>query len=122
MVSYVFTANVIMDMHAAGVAYRRFFIRGARHLIFYSLPEYPHFYAEIVNMLSDSVGSAAAAGAGAAKASAAEAAAEASGSDGTDLSSLALCTPFEKLALERIVGSKRGARMLTGKQHTFMFY
>jgi U3 small nucleolar RNA-associated protein 25 len=33
--------------------YRRYRLRGIRHLIFYDLPRYPHFYYEICNMLQD---------------------------------------------------------------------
>ncbi|XP_064621893.1 U3 small nucleolar RNA-associated protein 25 homolog [Lineus longissimus] len=33
--------------------YRRYKIRGIRHIIFYELPAYPHFYSEICNMLID---------------------------------------------------------------------
>ncbi|CAD5110972.1 DgyrCDS325 [Dimorphilus gyrociliatus] len=33
--------------------YRRYKIRGIRHLVFYSLPQYPHFYSEICNFLVD---------------------------------------------------------------------
>ncbi|KAK2158865.1 hypothetical protein LSH36_162g02012 [Paralvinella palmiformis] len=33
--------------------YRRFRIRGIRHIIFYELPTYPHYYSEIVNMTID---------------------------------------------------------------------
>ena len=32
----------------------RYKIRGIRHIIFYELPAYPHFYSEICNMLIDS--------------------------------------------------------------------
>lgn len=31
----------------------RYKIRGIRHLVFYSLPQYPHFYSEICNFLVD---------------------------------------------------------------------
>ncbi|XP_041353116.1 digestive organ expansion factor homolog [Gigantopelta aegis] len=33
--------------------YRRFKIRGIKHLIFYGLPQYPHFYYELCNMIKD---------------------------------------------------------------------
>ena len=35
--------------------FRRYMIRGALHVIFYSLPEYPQFYSEIVNLLGSGV-------------------------------------------------------------------
>ena len=31
--------------------FRRYMMRGSMHVIFYSLPEYAHFYPEIVNMI-----------------------------------------------------------------------
>lgn len=31
--------------------YRRFTIKGIRHIVFYQLPSYPHFYAELINLL-----------------------------------------------------------------------
>ncbi|PVD26720.1 hypothetical protein C0Q70_14398 [Pomacea canaliculata] len=33
--------------------YRRFKLRGPKHLIFYELPQYGHFYSELCNMLED---------------------------------------------------------------------
>ena len=35
--------------------FRRYMIRGALHVIFYSLPEYPQFYSEIVNLIGSGV-------------------------------------------------------------------
>ncbi|KAJ1442931.1 hypothetical protein B484DRAFT_441852, partial [Ochromonadaceae sp. CCMP2298] len=71
--------------------------------IFYSLPEYAHFYAECVNMLSLTTGAGAGAG----------------GLEG--LSCLVLFTVYERMALERIVGAKRCAHMLSCAKNTFMF-
>jgi U3 small nucleolar RNA-associated protein 25 len=31
----------------------RFKLRGPRHLIFYELPQYPHFYSEMCNLLEE---------------------------------------------------------------------
>lgn len=31
--------------------YRRFNVKGIQHIIFYQLPTYPHFYAEMSNLL-----------------------------------------------------------------------
>jgi hypothetical protein len=125
---------------------RRFLIRGARHVIFYSLPEYARFYSELVNMLSTQTG-------------------ESKGSSGTPtyihcfavcfllvaplflpldalwghhrnviigpfslisdegvaISCLVLYTAYERMALERIVGAKRCAQMISGAKATFMF-
>lgn len=78
---------------------RRFNLRGARHVIFYSLPEYAHFYPEIVNGLGDTDG----------------------GGLGSDISCLVLFTQYEKMALERMVGAKRCAHILSSAKTTFMF-
>ena len=69
------------------------------HIVFYSLPEYPHFYSELVDMLSEA----------------------AAGGLGAESSCVALFTAYEKMALERIVGSKRCAHMLKSSKTTFMF-
>ena len=79
---------------------RRFKLRGARHVIFYSLPEYAHFYPEIVNCLGDTGGSEGL---------------------GSDISCLVLFTQYEKMALERLVGAKRCAHILASAKNTFMF-
>ncbi|CAI7851867.1 unnamed protein product, partial [Closterium sp. NIES-54] len=73
--------------------YHRYRIRGIREVIFYSLPCYPHFYAEILNLL-----------------------------EGVDNASCsAIFTRFDNLELARIVGSSRSTRMLQSPNHTFMF-
>lgn len=77
--------------------FKRFMIRGAHHLIFYGLPEYAHFYPELVNLLEE-----------------AEAQAEVT-------SCLVLFTRLEALALERIVGTERCRHMLTSDKATFLF-
>ena len=79
--------------------YRRFMIKGALHLIFYSLPEYAHFYPEIVNLLGHADG----------------------GGLGSNTSCLVLFTKYEKMALERIVGSKRCEQIFSSTKTTFMF-
>jgi U3 small nucleolar RNA-associated protein 25 len=70
-------------------------VRGARHVVFYSLPEYAHFYPEMVNSLGD-----------------------ADGADASSTSCLVLCT---QMALERLVGAKRCEHMLNAAKTTFMF-
>lgn len=88
--------------------YRRFKIRGVRHIIFYSLPEYPHFYSEFVNMLTNSI-------------SAADEQ-EKSNLLQNELSCITLFSQYEKMPLERIVGLKRADHMLTSDKSTFLFY
>lgn len=80
--------------------YRRFQIKGARHVVFYSLPEYAHFYPEIVNLLSSS---------------------EDTSDEGHSLSCLVLYTQYERMALERLVGKKRCDHMMSSAKATFMF-
>ena len=81
--------------------FRRFIIRGVCHIIFYSLPEYCHFYYELVNILDEGE------------------------SIGTITSCVVLCTKYEKMALERIVGTKQCNHMLQSHtklgKTTFMF-
>jgi hypothetical protein len=107
---------------------RRYQIRGAKHIIFYSLPEYALFYAEYVNMLTRDA-SAAAAGEDEGDEGAAgrynNTSGSGSGGSGDlgmeSVSCLVLFTPYERMALERIVGPKRCAHMLNASQSTFMF-
>ncbi|XP_022728923.1 U3 small nucleolar RNA-associated protein 25 isoform X3 [Durio zibethinus] len=73
--------------------YRRYKIRGIRNLIIYSLPDRKDFYAEIVNMLE--------------------------GSD--DLACTVLFSLFDKLRLERIVGSAPAKRMIKSEKGVFVF-
>jgi U3 small nucleolar RNA-associated protein 25 len=73
-------------------------IRGAKHIIFYSLPEYAHFYAELVNLLRES------------------------DDISESISCTVLFTKYEKMALERIVGPQRCNHMLSSSKTMFMFY
>lgn len=86
---------------------RRFLIKGARHIVFYSLPEYAEFYPELVNLIQ--TGEDTASGTGK------------SGSTDNSVSCTVLFTKYEKLALERIVGVKRCEHMLSSSKSTFMF-
>ncbi|KAB2027005.1 hypothetical protein ES319_D05G004000v1 [Gossypium barbadense] len=73
--------------------YRRYKIRGIRNLIIYSLPERKEFYYEIVNMLE--------------------------GSD--DLACTVLFSQYDKLQLERIVGTATAKRMIKSEKGVFVF-
>ena len=79
-------------------------IRGACHIIFYSLPEYAHFYSELVNTIQE-----------------VDVENNAMGKGTNSLSCTVLFTKFEKMALERIVGVKRCEHMLSTGKSTFMF-
>ena len=77
--------------------FKRYMMRGAHHLVFYSLPENAHFYPELVNLLEEAEGSA------------------------QVTSCFALFTKYEALALERIVGTTRTRHMLASEKSTFLF-
>jgi U3 small nucleolar RNA-associated protein 25 len=83
--------------------FRRFLMKGARHIIFYSLPEYAHFYSEMVNLLDTVPGE------------------EGGGEGSNSASCLVLYTPYERMALERLVGKERCDHMMSSKKATFMF-
>jgi U3 small nucleolar RNA-associated protein 25 len=80
--------------------FRRFLIRGALHIIFYSIPEYPHFYNEIVNVLGSGLSETA---------------------KDTGMSCTVLTSKYEQIALERVVGTSRVEYMMTSKKSVFMF-
>ncbi|TPX71873.1 hypothetical protein SpCBS45565_g00938 [Spizellomyces sp. 'palustris'] len=72
----------------------RYQIRGVRHIVFYGLPEYGNYYAEMINMLDQ---------------------------QSADITCTVLFTRYDRLKLERVVGSKRVARMSDGQKEVFMF-
>lgn len=78
-------------------------------MIFYSLPEYAHFYSEYVNMLSARTEGK--------QGNSSNGVAE----EDVKLSCLVLYTTYERMALERIVGAKRCAHMLAASKSTFVF-
>ncbi|KAL3929043.1 MAG: hypothetical protein SGBAC_012379, partial [Bacillariaceae sp.] len=86
--------------------FHRHNIKGVKHMVFLGLPEHPEFYSQHVNQIG-------------------------SDKDPTDVmvdavasesSCLVLCTKYEAIALERIVGSANCSRMLKSQKSTFMFY
>ncbi len=77
-------------------------MRGAMHIIFYSLPDYAQFYPELVSMLGQIGNPDASVGAG-------------------TISCLVLFTQSERMALGRIVGAQRCSHMLASAKQTFMF-
>ena len=101
-----------------------------QHVVFYSLPQYAQYYAELVNLIGDfprqtqfqqtSDG---------AKANAVEEGG--GGSDrnsrsskdivGDEPSCVVLFSKFERLALERVLGKKRSDHIFASKKATFMF-
>ena len=86
--------------------FKRYMMRGASHLIFYSLPENAKFYPELVNLLEEAGGGGGREG----------------GRVGEGVTSVfAMFTRFEALALERIVGTARAKHMLGSEKATFLF-
>ncbi|XP_063080065.1 U3 small nucleolar RNA-associated protein 25 homolog [Engraulis encrasicolus] len=82
--------------------YKRYTIKGMRHLIFYGLPTYPHFYSEVCNMLQ--AGSA--------------------GADGSEAASwtcTALYSRYDAHKLAAIAGAERAAQMLQSKKPVHLF-
>lgn len=77
----------------------RYTIKGIRHLIFYGLPTYPHFYSEVCNMLQ-------------------------AGSDAVDSASwtcTALYSRYDAHKLAAIAGAERAAQMLQSKKLVHLF-
>lgn len=86
-------------------------IKGARHVIFFGLPEYAEFYPAIVNMLNEGPSSNV----------------ENSDEDDDDvsrmpMSCLSLFTKFDAHQLERVVGTAHTERMTKGEKSSFMFF
>ncbi|KAJ2048282.1 rRNA-binding ribosome biosynthesis protein utp25 [Coemansia sp. S16] len=80
--------------------YHRYPIKGIHRLVFYSLPEHPLFYTELLNLMLTS-------------------------NDETAspelLSCTALYTKYDQLKVERIVGSRLASQLLTGERSQFTF-
>lgn len=68
-------------------------MRGVKNVIFYSLPEYPHFYSEMMNMIDLDEGAG-----------------------------LTLYSKLDKMALERVMGKQRCAQILDSKKSSFVFF
>ncbi|KAJ2336361.1 rRNA-binding ribosome biosynthesis protein utp25 [Coemansia sp. RSA 2681] len=80
--------------------YHRYPIKGIHRLVFYSLPEHPLYYSELLNLMLTS-------------------------NDETAspelLSCTALYTKYDQLKVERIVGSGLASQLLTGERSQFTF-
>lgn len=101
--------------------FKRLHIRGAQHIVFYSLPQYADFYSEMVNMLSATEGFSQGKGGRGNEDEGEDLTSSGSGGGFLTLSCVVLFTQFEKMALERIVGKKRCDNMLSSAKTTFMF-
>lgn len=78
--------------------YHRLRIRGARHMIFYGLPQNANFYPELLNIVEVGGGGSAAAG-----------------------TATALFSKYDALELERVVGTRRAKNMLKGSKRNHLF-
>jgi U3 small nucleolar RNA-associated protein 25 len=72
--------------------FRRNRLKGVKHIVFYSLPYY-EFYSDVVNLMEDGV------------------------ECGVDV----LYSKFDKMKLERVVGSERVDTMIKGDKDAYMF-
>ena len=72
----------------------RFKLRGIHHIVFYSLPNYPEFYPELVNLLE-----------------------EASKVQGVTCT--VLYSQYDALALCRIVGNRQAKAMITAQDSVY---
>ncbi|PIA15139.1 DUF1253-domain-containing protein [Coemansia reversa NRRL 1564] len=80
--------------------YHRYPIKGIRHMVFYSLPDRPRYYSEMVNlMLTSNEGSI----------------------SPEQLSCVAFYTKYDQLKIERIVGTKLAPQLLSGERSQFTF-
>jgi len=82
-------------------------IKGARHLIFFGLPEYPEFYPAVVNMLNEGLSD--------------KVQEEEDDVSRMPMSSLALYSKFDAHQLERIVGTSHCDRLVRGEKTSYMF-
>ncbi|KAI8922000.1 digestive organ expansion factor-like protein [Powellomyces hirtus] len=89
--------------------FRRYRLRGIQHLVFYGLPEYGEYYAEMVNMLESGDRKSISSGG------------PTTGTTGAVVTCAALYTRYDRLKLERVVGTQRVARMCEGDKEAFMF-
>ena len=71
--------------------FRRLRVKGAHHLLFFSLPTYPEFYPEVVNLL-----------------------------EGGGATCTVLYTCYNRLSLARVVGGARATRMLEAEESSYM--
>ena len=90
--------------------FRRHKLRGARHLAVYSPPSYAHFYTELLQQL-DSASSASGGHAGIAG----------GGGSGEQATCAMLFCRLDVHPLQRLVGTQRCKRILSGKEASFLF-
>ncbi len=82
--------------------FRRFTLKGIRHLIFYQLPQYPHFFSDLCNMMHAVYQN------------------RKGGSDG-NMSIKVLYSEYDRLRLNGVVGNKRCEQIMASKKKAHMF-
>ena len=90
----MYRGNAVWDLFPC-----RFVIRGVKHLVFYELPTYPHFYSELCNMLEQPrrhIGD-------------------------KNFTCTALYTKYDAQKLAAIVGLERASIMIGSEKKTHMF-
>ncbi|KAJ2546615.1 rRNA-binding ribosome biosynthesis protein utp25 [Coemansia sp. RSA 1933] len=80
--------------------YHRYPIKGIRNMVFYSLPDHPHYYSELVNLMLTSNDPAA---------------------SSDKLSCTAFYTRYDQLKIERVVGSKLASQLLKSDRAQYTF-
>ncbi|GBB95965.1 hypothetical protein RclHR1_02650036 [Rhizophagus clarus] len=80
--------------------FRRHHIKGIHHVIFYALPDHAHFYSELLNSIQSS----------------------SSGKNSNEKFTInVIFSKFDKLRLERVVGSAKVDKILQGEKKVYMF-
>lgn len=82
--------------------YRRLLLKGIRHLIFYQLPQYPHFFSEMCNFLQAANQN------------------RKGGSDGNMTITVLHCK-YDMLRLVNVIGTGRAKHMLQTEKNVHMF-
>ncbi|KAJ1865284.1 rRNA-binding ribosome biosynthesis protein utp25 [Coemansia sp. RSA 2703] len=80
--------------------YHRYPIKGIHHMLFYSLPDHPLYYSELVSLMLTSNDETA---------------------SSAQLTCTAIYTKYDQLKLERIVGTSLAPQLLTGERSQFTF-
>ncbi|KAF0302899.1 Digestive organ expansion factor [Amphibalanus amphitrite] len=83
--------------------FRRYRIKGIRHVIFYGLPLYPQIYSEIMNLMQDMYQNRRAA------------------RNSGGMTCTVLFSRFDRLKLARVVGAERAAAMIDSEKQVHMF-
>ncbi|KAJ2083891.1 rRNA-binding ribosome biosynthesis protein utp25 [Coemansia sp. RSA 988] len=80
--------------------YHRYPIKGIRHMVFYSLPDRPRYYSELVNLMLTSNDESV---------------------SPEQLSCVTFYTKYDQLKIERIAGTKLAPQLLSGERSQFTF-